>query len=74
MNTFRDIIDLIGSARLAKILNVPPGNVRLMRHRDSIPPQYWATLVSLPTSKSFKGVSFQALSEMRRKRFLEAAE
>ena len=43
--TFSDIIDAIGIAALAKHFGKDESHVRVMKTRDSVPPDYWPQLI-----------------------------
>ena len=45
MNSFRSIIDTLGSGVIAAAIGVPESHVRTMRARDSILMIYWFDLV-----------------------------
>jgi hypothetical protein len=48
MENFRDLISAYGTGPLAELIGKPPGHVRLMRARNSIPPLYWDRIVQNP--------------------------
>ena len=45
MESFREIITVIGTAELGKLFGIGTGHVNTMRQRNSIPPEYWALLI-----------------------------
>lgn len=48
MNSFREIIDAFGVARLAELLGIAQSHVRTMKVRNVIPPQYWRKIIEAP--------------------------
>jgi len=64
MNTFAAIIDLWPSVReFAADLDVPPTHVAVWRHRNSIPADHWADLVSAAKRRRIK-LSLDALAQI----------
>lgn len=67
--TFREIIDQIGSSALAKALAVEESHVRVMKARDSIPPEYWGIVIDESAACGIEGVTHEALRNLRGTRF-----
>lgn len=68
MNSFRSIIDTLGSGVIAAAIGVPESHVRTMRARDSIPMIYWFDLV-----EKHPEITFEILRGLRAGRFDESA-
>jgi hypothetical protein len=45
MESFREIIDAFGVARLSVLLGIAQSHVRTMKVRNVIPPQYWRKII-----------------------------
>lgn len=52
-------------SEFARDLGVPYGTAKAMRRRGSIPPAYWAAVVSKAALRDIHGVSLQALAEAK---------
>ena len=59
MQNFIEMIDTLTVPKLAKMLNVPEGHIRVMRNRNSVPPDHWPPLIKF-------GISYDKLVKMRR--------
>lgn len=66
--TFADIIDLFGYAKLADALGRPEGTVSSWKTRNSIPPEVWSAVVAEAKRRGIKGVSLDLLARMRAER------
>lgn len=69
MNTFSDIIDAFGIAVVAEILGIEESHVRVMKARDSIPPEYWGVLIEQAVKRGIKGLDYRRLRRLRAVRF-----
>jgi hypothetical protein len=63
MDSFSDLIDEYGIKALAGLLGVNESHVRTMKARNSIPPEYWATLIANPPKDT--PLSLEVLMELR---------
>jgi hypothetical protein len=45
MESFREIIDAFGNARLSALLGIARSHVRTMKVRNVVPPQYWRKIL-----------------------------
>lgn len=73
MKTFREIIDAwISQDALAKDLKIPLGHVCVMRHRDSIPSDYWMGLVKAAKRRGVKGITIEVLHKIKAARKVAA--
>lgn len=69
MNTVADVFDLWGSAvQLAADIGVSDSHARAMKRRNSIPPAYWAALVSAAERRGFQDITFELLAELSAKK------
>lgn len=65
METFSDIIAAFGgAARYADAIGIPGFHAQSMKHRDSIPPAYWADTVSAAATREIEGVTLEKLAEI----------
>lgn len=62
MKTFAELIDTLTERKLAEILKVNIGHIKVMRCRNSIPQDYWPALVKL-------GISLDKLVQLRKAAF-----
>lgn len=58
------IKDLGGPTAVAISLGAPLGTVSAWKSRQSIPPQYWPSLVSLAAKTGKEQITFEALARM----------
>jgi hypothetical protein len=73
MQTFRDVIEAFGVASFAKLIGVEQSHARAMKTRNSIPPEYWATVVENAPAEHKSEITFDALRAMRAQRFAGVA-
>ena len=59
MKTFVDLIEKFGDAEVAQLLGVDLPHVRVMKNRNSIPPDHWPPLIKF-------GISYDRLVSMRK--------
>lgn len=65
MQTFEDIFVAFGGPkRFAAALGIKHFHAGTMKTRGSIPPAYWADLVSAAHEHGIEGVTLEALAEM----------
>ena len=62
MKSFEEMIDNLGAERLATIFKVDEGHIRVMKHRNSIPQDYWPALMKL-------GIGIDKLVQLRKAAF-----
>lgn len=73
MTKFAEIIDAFGAGHLAELLDLPESHIRVMKTRDSIPPEYWGVILDhLP--EHLVGLDFHKLREIRTSRFSSSGE
>jgi hypothetical protein len=72
MKSFRDIIDALGVPALAEAFPAKESHVRVMKARNSIPPEHWGTLIALAEKRGIEGVTFDSLRQLRSSRFSPA--
>ena len=68
MQTFSDIIEKFGYAKLAGALGRPEGTVSSWKTRDSIPPDAWSALVEAAAHHGVVGVSLDVLAKLAENR------
>lgn len=68
MTSFDTIIDALGIGRLAILFGVRESHVRVMKARNSIPPEYWGVLID-EASKQGHALDFAGLRSLRAGRF-----
>jgi hypothetical protein len=73
MKTFRGIIDAFGVGAVCDILGLTDSHVRVMKTRDSIPPEYWESLIDAAPHYKVRGLTYKVLFGMRYSRFYERA-
>ena len=62
MKTAQDIIEAFGgSGGFAKATGHPPGKVRVWKHRNSIPPEHFPSVVKAARDKRIKGITLESL-------------
>lgn len=66
MDSFRSIIDALGTGTISNAIGVPESHVRTMRARDSIPLVYWFDLV-----EKYPQITIEKLRGLRAGRFEE---
>lgn len=71
MKTFAAIIEAFRVESMAKVLKIPEQHVRVLRHRNSIPPEYWGQLIEAAPKYGITGLSWRRLKSMRDRRFAE---
>jgi hypothetical protein len=64
MNSFREIIDAFGVARLATLLGVGQSHVRVMKVRNVIPPTYWRKILDAPKPQGLESLSLVMLDDL----------
>ena len=74
MLTFQALIEDIGGVRsLAEGFSITESHARVMKTRNSIPPEYWPQLIKMARAKRIVGVNVEALLAMRAQRKAEVA-
>ena len=68
LQTFADIIEKFGYAKLAEALGRPEGTVSSWKTRDSIPPDVWSSLVDAAARHGVEGISLDVLAALAEKR------
>jgi hypothetical protein len=69
MKTAQDVIAAFGgSARFAEATGHKPGTVRLWKHRNSIPPEHFPSVVQGARLKRIRGVTLESLYALQAKR------
>lgn len=69
METNVAIIDALGGAsQMAGLLGISAQAVSNMKARDSIPPEYWATLVAEAGRRGIEGVTLEVLAGLAARR------
>jgi hypothetical protein len=62
METFTEIIDGFGGpARFAEALGITASHAGVMKQRQSIPPEYWPTLIEAAKARHIEGVTAETL-------------
>lgn len=69
MQSFQDLIDKFGVPRLAAILGIGESHVRVMKTRNSIPPEYWGTIVDHRVEAGLDDIDLARLHRLRKERF-----
>lgn len=69
MTSFREIIDAFGVSRLASILGLGESHVRVMKVRNSVPPEYWERMISHRPRPLLENLDTAALLQIRNSRF-----
>ena len=64
MNSFQEIIDAYGAARVAKLLGIGQSHVRVMKVRDVIPPTYWRKMLEAPKPLGLESLSLAMLDDL----------
>jgi hypothetical protein len=72
MRTFSDVIEAFGVAVVADILKLEESHVRVMKTRESIPPEYWGALLEAAPRRGIRGLDYEKLRRLRRARFESA--
>jgi hypothetical protein len=63
MERFADVIDRVGGTEvLARLLSIKESHARVMKARNSIPPQYWPLLVSGAKGLGKDEITLEALA------------
>lgn len=69
MHSFSEIVDRFGIAALAALLKTDESHVRVMKTRDSIPPEYWGALIEAAPERGIDGLTYPLFRELRSARF-----
>jgi len=67
--TFSGVIEAIGVPEFARATNTTESHVRVMKTRNSIPPEYWDDLIDEATRRGLKEVTYRRLVQLRQSRF-----
>jgi hypothetical protein len=66
MKTAQDVIAAFGgSAKFADATGHKPGTVRLWKHRNSIPPEHFPSVVKAAREKRVRGVTLESLHALQ---------
>lgn len=69
MESASDIIESLGGVTaVAAALSVPLGTASAWKTRDSIPPEYWETLVAEAVRRGIEGVTLDLLARIAARR------
>ncbi len=69
MESFRDVIDRWPELKdFASDLGVKYVNAQVMRHRNSIPSDYWESVVQAAHARKIPGISYEILARLRAKK------
>jgi len=71
MKSFSEVIDAFGVSELARLLDLTEVHVRIMKTRDSIPPDYWGKIVAASADWP-EPLSWENLADIRASRFSDA--
>jgi len=77
MQTWSEIFDALGGVQtVAKAIGVKREHAHVMKHRNSIPAEYWSDLVDCAKAQDVPGVDFKTLASLAAKsrKQREAAE
>lgn len=69
METFSGLIEKLGVARLAVVLDVDESHVRTMKARNSVPPEYWGPIIDEARHQRVAGIDWKSLKALRAVRF-----
>lgn len=69
MNSFAEIIDKFTVPVLAQILGVDESHVRVMKARNSVPPEYWGVLIEAGPGHGLPPMTHAQLRQLRTLRF-----
>lgn len=61
--THADIIEYLTSAWMANTLELAPANIRMMKHRRSIPSVYWPMIVAAANAQGHDCISWEVLAQ-----------
>ncbi|WP_156453773.1 hypothetical protein [Methylobacterium sp. CCH5-D2] len=64
MNSFSDVIDALGVPGASGILGIPESHVRVLKARDSIPPDYFKRIVDSAEGQA-NSITFDLLYGLR---------
>lgn len=63
MGSFSAVIDAFGGpAKFGRALGIPASHAGVMKHRESIPAEYWPAVVKAASEKGIDGVTFEGLA------------
>ena len=65
MQSFRELIDLIGVGPLSEMIGAERRHVHTMRARNSIPPEFWCALIDKAPEGLRGAVTFEVLQKLR---------
>lgn len=62
---FKDVIDAFGLTQYAKAAGITEKTAAQQRWRDSIPSEYWPSIVRAAQRKNIEGVTFERLAKLQ---------
>ncbi|GGC90647.1 hypothetical protein [Chelatococcus reniformis] len=65
MNSFAEVIDALGGpVKFGAAVGVPDSHARTMKARNSIPAEYWPTVVSEAEKLGVEAITYESLAVM----------
>ena len=69
MHSFSALIEALGISRLAALFGIPESHLRVIKARDSLPPEYWQLAIEEARRQRLAGVTWKSLAALRDRRF-----
>jgi len=69
LRSFSDVIDTFGVVELARLMHTNESHVRVMKTRNSIPPEYWGFVIDEAIRLGLIEITYKRLHQLRQMRF-----